>query len=857
MSFKVHFAKNIFFKTCFILICPLMSLAQITISFPTSRAVFQRNNENFAFINIIGNYTQSLDKIEARLTPIEEGQGVATDWILIQENLKAGYFAGKIKGQGGWYKMEIRGVQNNVVVETTTVDKVGVGEVFIAVGQSNAQGIADSGANGATDDRVNTVNFFNYDGTVPENLNFVQLSQNVDIAPHGTGPWCYGELGDKLVKRLNVPVVFFNAAFLTVSVINWRESAERQPTFNFVLDIGGRFEYMFNLPYSNLRNTLNYYGALLGVRSLLWIQGETDNSPNRLSADVYAANLQTVVDISRKDFDNNLSWMVARTSLTYQTPSNPEIIGGQNKVIAKAGNNVFAGPFTDNLQIPRADNVHFKNISPDNMGLSLLAENWDKFLDDNFFQNSKPVLAKSIVEPEISCDTDNLSVLKIPTTFSNIEWSNGSKNNQITVEKGIYSVALKDSQGNKYLSPSVNTNLIYPQIKPTITSDKSLEFCTDGTNKIELSANATGVKSYVWSTGETTQKISVGSSSEFSVSGKNDFGCVSELSEKVLVKANPVPLQPKITVAPASSVCEGQNITLSADSNEKLLWSNNATTQSIRVDKVGNYEFSVKVTNEFGCVSIDSTKVRVKIIATPTPPKITVLPANNVCEGQKITLSADSKENFLWSNGDTTQSIEIDKVGNYEFSAKAVNDIGCISTSSLVQKVSIVSLPKQPSIAQVGLFSLQAQNGDFLVKDQFEWKKENIILTTSDNPSLKVTQSGNYKVSTIRKYQISDNQALTCYSKESEPVFFQASTNAITLYPNPASELIYLETKEVIKNLEVRFYTPLGKQVCKFHLDDTVERKEIDLRTLEKGTYIVRIMGDGFEESVRLIIQSK
>jgi Secretion system C-terminal sorting domain/Carbohydrate esterase, sialic acid-specific acetylesterase len=857
MSFKIHFAKIIFFKACFIWIYPLISSAQMSISFPTNRAIFQRNNENFAFVNIMGNYTESLDKIEARLTPVEEGQGIATDWALVQENPKAGYFAGKIKGQGGWYKMEIRGVKNNVVVETTTIDKVGVGEVFIAVGQSNAQGIGGSGANGAIDDRVNTVNFFTNEGTLPENLNFVQLSQSVDIAPHGTGSWCYGELGDKLAKRLNVPIVFFNAGFLSVSVINWRESAEGKPTFNFVLDVGGRFEYIFNLPYSNLRNTLNYYGALLGVRSLLWIQGETDNSPNRLSADVYAANLQTVVDISRNDFDDNLTWMVARTSLTYLTPSNPEIIGGQNKVIAKAGNNVFVGPFTDNLQIPRPDNVHFKNVSPDNMGLSLLAENWNKCLDDNFFQNSKPVLAKSIVEPEISCDADNLSVLKIPNTFNNIEWSNGSKNSQITVEKGIYSVALKDLQGNKYLSPSVNTKLIYPQTKLTITSDENLEFCTDGTNKIELSANATGVKSYVWSTGETTQKISVGSSSEFSVSGKNDFGCVSELSEKVLVKANPVPLQPKITVAPANSVCEGQNITLSVDSNEKLLWSNAATTQSIRVDKVGNYAFSVKVTNEFGCIFIDSTKVLVKIISTPTPPKMAVLPANNVCEGQNITLSVDSNEKLLWNNDATTQSIQIDKVGNYEFSVKAINDIGCISASSVVQKVSISSSPKQPSIMQIGLFSLQAQNSDFLAEDQFEWKKENMILTTNDNPSLKVTQSGNYTVSAIRKYQMLDNQVLVCNSKESEAVFFQTSNNVITLYPNPASEFIYLETKEVIKNLEVKFYTALGKQVFEFRLDDTAERKEIDLRSLEKGTYIVRIKGDGFEESVRLIIQSK
>ena len=509
MLLKNHFTQKTQF-TFLIWLISIGAFAQINVSFPTNRIVFQRNNDNLGFVNIMGTYSQALDRVDARLTPIVAGQGVATDWNLVQENPKAGYFAGKILGQGGWYKLEIRGIKNGAVLKTITIEKVGIGEVFIMAGQSNAQGLPESGALPATDDRVNVVNAFNQDfsNAIPETLNFVQLSQNVDISPHGTGAWCYGELGDRLVKRLNVPVAFFNAGYLLVSVINWRESAEGLPTFNTVLDVGGPFQYPLGKPYSNLKQTLNYYATLMGVRSLLWIQGETDNSPNRLLSDVYAANLQRLIDISRNDFDANLTWMVARTSLTYMAPSNPEIIGGQNKVITKAGNNVFAGPATDALQVPRADAVHFKNIPPNNMGLSLLAENWDKFLDQNFFQNSRPILAKSIVEPEISCDGNNKSVLNLPNIFKNYDWSNGSKSNQINVDAGIYSVALKDFQGNKLLSPNINTNLIYPQTRPTISNDKNLGFCADGITKVELSANGQEFNSFLWSSGEISQKIS-------------------------------------------------------------------------------------------------------------------------------------------------------------------------------------------------------------------------------------------------------------------------------------------------------------------------------------------------------------
>lgn len=755
-------------------------LAQISISFPTNRIVFQRNNDNIGFVNIVGSYSEEIDKIEAKLTPIIAGQGIETDWAVVQDKPKAGYFAGKIRGQGGWYKLDVRAIRNNSTVKTISIEKVGIGEVFIALGQSNAQGIPNYGAKGATDDRVNAINFQNSNvlDPLPENLNFVQLSENVNIAPQGDGPWCYGELGDRLVKRLNVPVAFFNEGLLLVSVINWRESAEGKPTFNFVLDIGGRFQLPNGLPYINLKNTLQYYGALMGVRSLLWIQGETDNSPNRLSTDAYATNLQRVIDISRNDFDENLTWMVARTSVTYLAPSNAQIIGGQNQIINKAGNNVFAGPFTDNLQIPRLDDVHFRNV-PGNMGISLLAENWDKSLDDNFFKNSKPILAKPILEPEINCDANNRVNIKFPGGLKSYEWSNNAKTNQITVDKGIFTVAIKDLKGNKLLVPNINTNLIYPSTKPVITADKNLEFCSDGSAKIELTANITGVKSYIWSSGETTQKISTGNSADFTVKAKNDFGCVSEASEKVTVKANPTPIQPKVAVSPANNSCFGTKITLTVDSNDKILWSNNANSKRISIDTVGNYELSVKVTNNFGCVSPVST----------------------------------------------------------------------------IERLSINPTPKQPVLAQIGLFTLNISGTDFDINDQFEWKKDSILLTKTTTRSLKTSQDGKYQVSTIRTYKTPDNQQIGCSSPPSNIVVFQASNHIVSIYPNPANNLIYVDTQEDVKNLEVTIYNPIGKQVLRFNAVDSSERREIDLKNLEKGSYIIKIKGDGYEETSRLIIQ--
>jgi hypothetical protein len=825
------------------------AFAQISLSFPTNRIVFQRNNDNIGFINIMGEYAQSVDKIEARLIPVQQGWGTALDWTTVQDRPRAGYFSGRIGAVGGWYIMEVRALKDGAVIQTITIDRVGVGEVFVALGQSNAEGLPGSGALGASDDRVNVVNYRNTLDLdpLPENLNFVHLDAETDIAPIGSSAWCYGELGDRLARKLNVPVMFFNAGLLGVSVINWRESAEGKPTtniFNQVLPNG--------LPYSNLRNTLHYYGSLLGVRSLLWIQGETDNHPKHLTAEVYASELMRLIDIARAQFSGDLSWVVARTSITYQYPSNPEIIGGQNRVIDRPGYNVFPGPYTDDLQPNRPDFVHFKNAGPGNMGLSILAENWDKYLDDNFFRNSKPVMARSAVDINLSCNPDNLSTLTLPDGLTNYSWSNGANTNQIIVDKGVYSAKVRDQQGNQLLAPTVNTNFIYPTTKPQITHEGDLEFCVNVKSSINLKANGDEFSNFQWSTGARTSEISIDSSGRFAVKGYNEFSCASEVSDSIAVKINPAPAKPGIAISPDASVCVGTSIQLSVNSNETLLWNNNSTTPNISVDSVGVYNFSVRATNAFGC-SEKSDTVNVRINPLPAKPHITISPDTLVCRGTSIKLSTDTNERVLWSNNSTAKEISIDTVGDYVFKVKAITSFGCVQESD-TRRASIKETPKTPDINKLGIYTLQALNVSLGESEQFQWIRENSKFTTTRVPSLKVQQAGNYQVSVVRTYQVGSNRVLSCESVPSKTLLLSLVADDITLYPNPAYDFLYLETKGNFKNVQLQFYTYAGKLMYVFNIDDTTEREAIDLRRMEKGPYIVKIKNADFEKTDRVII---
>lgn len=84
----------------FILLLPVLVLAQVQVSFPTTRAVLQRNNSNQATIRITGYYTSQVGRVEARLQA-RDGIGSSTDWSTLQNNPLGGVFAGDITGSGG------------------------------------------------------------------------------------------------------------------------------------------------------------------------------------------------------------------------------------------------------------------------------------------------------------------------------------------------------------------------------------------------------------------------------------------------------------------------------------------------------------------------------------------------------------------------------------------------------------------------------------------------------------------------------------------------------------------------------------------------------------------------------------
>jgi hypothetical protein len=473
--------KHYLFKLCLILLLSTKIQAQVTITYPDSRAVFQRNNSNQCSVYIAGNYSTFADKVEARAIPrpMTPSQGTIVNWTTIQTNPSNGYYYGNLTVSGGWYDIEVRCWNGTTLLGTASLQRIGVGEVFLIAGQSNAtgdNGLAAMGNYGprANDDRVSVVNYAvsyptNYGGVVLPRAEFSRLDSTFNISPFGTSAWCWGALGDTLTKRLNVPIAFFNAGWSGSGADAWSASANDSTATpsNFIT-------YPRGMPYGNLRAALNFYVAQFGVRAVLWHQGETDNL-NNTSRDNYGIYLKNIIQKSRTHSGNgNLAWVVSKASRYKLPPTLPisrtwqPVIDAQNDVIGNNGNTqpnytnlVFDGPATDTYIGPNVrmtDSVHFAGN-----GHRILANLWNQKLNTAFFTNSTPYLPTP--PPTLASDCNGISSVQfsVSNSYSSSLWTNNNaaSNNLstsyvYTASSGAYRVRVKDGLGNVLISPQIS-----------------------------------------------------------------------------------------------------------------------------------------------------------------------------------------------------------------------------------------------------------------------------------------------------------------------------------------------------------------------------------------------------------------
>ena len=507
--------------------------------------------------------------------------------------------------------------------------------------------------------------------------------------------------------------------------------------------------------------------------------------------------------------------------------------------------------------------------------------------------------------PVVSIDGPGLVCQAAVTTLmasgaNTYVWNNGEGGSVITVmplETTTYSVIGYDEHG---CSATIN-KVVNVEPAPEVLISGNLSICHGETTTL----TASNAASYLWSTGDTTATITVDAQGAYTVTGSSVNGCPGYAS--VTVIDNPVPY---FTLNAVGSICENTTEVLSVTGDNTYVWSTGETTTSITISEGGVY--SVTATNAYGCSQSDNTLVTQ--LAAPT---LEIVGVADLCQGDTTTLVAASDAvEFLWSTGETTQSVEVvpentsysvtvtgangctsdaehhittlptynltvtgnvcegqpfsqygfditttDSAGTFTYTRELQTVSGCDSIVNLLLTVNplprLDTINGNPNITQYGNVYYSINNP--LYVSNYEWRVTNTNWTLSgtsfSNVTLNVTTNG---YGTLIARGINNcgytETSLSLYCNVGIEDYPSAT---VSLYPNPVHQALHINLENAPGVKMVRLYDESGRLVYQANCDDT--HLEIDCTRFANGHYSVHFLNEkgGRVENRKIIVNNK
>ncbi len=270
-----------------------------TVFSPLPGHVFQRSNETLTPIPIRGTVFGSVDTVVVKAISYESqvlyekkvyvnpvNNEFSTTW-----SLPAGDYAWSFKPKNGVNPKEI------------TIERAGIGEVFVAWGHSYMQGPGIG--QDATDPRSRTVkNSFIESFDDPNGL-FRNVSAlpiifekitATNLGPFQSSSWIFGALADSLVKKLQMPVLIYSAAFGGSNIYQNRQNIVNEP-FGYTWFGGGVLQEN-GFPFKVMSVTFQRYIPITGVRAIWIHHGLNDHGTVSNGGNVFnfKSNFKTVIN---------------------------------------------------------------------------------------------------------------------------------------------------------------------------------------------------------------------------------------------------------------------------------------------------------------------------------------------------------------------------------------------------------------------------------------------------------------------------------------------------------------------------------------------------------------------------------
>ncbi len=315
----------------------------------------------------------------------------------------------------------------------------------------------------------------------------------------------------------------------------------------------------------------------------------------------------------------------------------------------------------------------------------------------------------------------------VGNNFTTYKWSSGQTTKRIIISQpGTYTVTVTNIAG----CTGTASVTILPVQPPA--PQVNLPVLCPGGSAILSTANGP-FNTYTWSTGLNTSSININAPGTYTVTVTNSIGCTGTTNVTVAT-ATP----PPVAITGPATACPGQSANLSATAGyTNYIWSTTANTSTISVNQTGVY--TVTITGANGCTN--SVAQNFAITSAPTP-MVTVAPY--ACNNQ-MTLSADpGYPGYNWSNGLTTQSINVQANGVYTVTVTA--GVGCTGSSTQT-----ITIPANPQVNITGIPQFCAGANSQLQSTagfvQYQWSgggtTSSILVNASGTYTVTVTDNNN------------------------------------------------------------------------------------------------------------------
>lgn len=299
-----------------------------------------------------------------------------------------------------------------------------------------------------------------------------------------------------------------------------------------------------------------------------------------------------------------------------------------------------------------------------------------------------PIPIISPANPTI-CKNDSIMLTVTSNTPSTTYlWNTGDTNDTIWVSPNVsttYSVIATDSTMCTNMD---SVTVVVDAIANLGITPSFPEVCMGDSVLI----TAVGADTYTWSPSSTLTAVtgnSVGAfptiNTTYKLIGTTINGCIDSINFSVNVHS-----LPNVSVSPTTdSICGGSSKTLIATGATNYMWSPSTTLNQNNNDTVvatpnSNIVYQVIGYDSNGCRDTASSSLTVYsdpvLLSTPLP----------ICPGDTVSISANttvSPQSYLWSNGVTSPTIQVNPMQTTTYSLTVVYTAACIKTDSMIVNV--------------------------------------------------------------------------------------------------------------------------------------------------------------------------